>query len=276
MTRTPEIKLAALQTVRAPSGEIRYRATGGGTPVLLLHAFPLSSAQWQPQLASPPDGIRLIAPDLRGFRGPDADVVPPPASPLTLTDYAADVVALMDALDIDAAGVCGLSMGGYVAFAMLRIAPRRISRLILANTRATADTAAARESRDAAIALARRDGASAIADEMLPKLLGETTRRDAPAVVATVRALIEANDAGAIVAALEALKIRPDSTALLGEITCETTIVHGAEDTIIPIADAEAMHAGIDGSRLVILPRAGHLSNLEAPDAFTRCLGTPR
>lgn len=260
-------------SVRARDRQIQYRAAGSGTPVVLLHAFPLSSAQWQPQLASPPDGMRLIAPDLRGFRGPGVATAPVAAHALTMADHAADVLALMDALDVAEAGVCGVSMGGYVAFAMLRIAPQRISRLIMANTRAIADTAAAREARDHAIALARREGAAAIAREMLPKLLGDTTRREAPDVVATVRALIEANDAAAIVAALEALKARPDSTPLLGHIQCETTIVHGAEDVIVSLSDAEAMHAGIRGSRLVVLPGTGHLSNLEAPAAFTRCLG---
>ncbi len=274
MTRTKEIKSETQTTVVA--GELAsYRTAGAGAPMVLLHAFPLSSGQWRPQLAAPPAGVRLLAPDFRGFRGPDGkaaagDTVP---AAMTVADYAADILALMDVLEIPSAGVCGVSMGGYVALGMLRLAPRRITRLILANTRATSDTPAAREARDKAIALVRGEGVPAIGREMLPKLLGETTRRDHPGIVHEVRGLIEANSPDAVVAALEALKSRPDSRVLLGDIACETTIVHGAEDTIIPAAEAEAMHAAISGSRLVVIPGAGHLSNLEAPAIFTALLG---
>ena len=229
--------------------------------MVLIHAFPLSADQWRPVLATPPEGVRLIAPNLRGFRGLDEAGSGTTAveESLTMADYAGDVLALMDRLEIRDATVCGVSMGGYVAFAMMRLAAERVSGLVLAHTRASADTPASREGRDRMIALARAEGPPAIAREMVPKLLGATTLRERPDVVATTRALIEANTTEAIVAALGALKTRPDSTPLLPTIQCPTTIVHGEEDTIVPLADAETMHHGIAGSRLIVVPQAGHI-----------------
>jgi pimeloyl-ACP methyl ester carboxylesterase len=247
----------------------RYYDVGRGRPIVLIHAFPLSADQWRPLLDAPPEGVRLIAPHLRGFRGlAEAGVewsgrsLDRPALAVTMADYAADVLSLMDHLEIPDATVCGVSMGGYVAFAILRQAPERVSALMLAHTRATADTPASRDGRDRMTALARAEGPVAIAREMVPKLLGATTQREQPDEVARVRALIEANTTEAIVAALGALKTRPDSTPLLASIRCPTTIVHGDEDTIIPLADAEAMHHGIQGSQLIRVPRAGHLEGV--------------
>jgi len=238
----------------------RYYDTGRGRPTVLIHAFPLSADQWRPVLEAPPDGVRLIAPNLRGFRGlAEAPRAKADEESLTMADYASDVLELMDRLEIRDATVCGVSMGGYVAFAMMRLAAERVSGLVLAHTRASADTPASREGRDRMIALARAEGPPAIAREMVPKLLGATTLRERPDVVATTRALIEANTTEAIVAALGALKTRPDSTPLLPTIQCPTTIVHGEEDTIVPLADAETMHHGIAGSRLIVVPQAGHI-----------------
>lgn len=259
---------------------VRYYDAGHGRPIVLIHAFPLSADQWRPVVDAPPPGVRLIAPHLRGFRSPEdkrsgrsssfALRAPEDESDrtnlgsITMADYATDVLGLMDRLDVQDATVCGVSMGGYVAFAMLRQAPERVSALILAHTRATADTPASREGRDRMIALAQREGPPAIANEMIPKLLGATTQRERPDEVARVRALIEANTTEAIVAALGALKTRPDSTPLLASIRCPTTIVHGDEDVIIPLADAEAMHHGIAGSRLIRVPNAGHLEGVRS------------
>lgn len=250
---------------------VGYYDAGQGRPIVLIHAFPLSADQWRPMLDAPPAGVRLVAPHLRGFRGLEDKLDRPDPGSLTMADYAADVLALMDRLDVRDATVCGVSMGGYVAFAMLRQAPERVSALILAHTRATADTPAAREGRDRTIALAQREGPRAIADEMIPKLLGATTQRERPDEVARIRALIEANTTEAIVAALGALKTRPDSTPLLASIRCPTTIVHGDEDTIVPLADAEAMHHGIAGSRLIRVPKAGHLEGSDLLSTVPGC-----
>lgn len=250
---------------------VRYLEAGQGRPVVLLHAFPLSADQWLPQLMRPPAGARLIAPDLRGFRGAgpafEADL-----DGVTIDDYARDVIELMAHLDIRDATIAGLSMGGYVALALFRLASALMSGLLLADTRATADTAEGKAARDRMQALVAREGAPGVAHEMLPKLLGETTRREQPDLADAVRHLIETNEAGAVAAAIGAMRDRPDSSSLLPAIACPVTIVCGEEDLLTPMADSEFMHGAISGSRLMRLPRAGHLSNLEAPQAFTDAL----
>lgn len=251
------------------SGEDSTRAA---STLVLLHAFPLCADQWLPQLQKAPPQWRVIAPDLRGFRSPGATVEEARLDGMTVDRYAADVLALMDHLEIRRAVVGGLSMGGYVAFGMVRQAPARVAGLVLANTRASADTAEARANRDRQIDLVRREGPDAVARALLPKLLGETTWRDQPDLAEAVGRMIRANTSEAIAAALGALRDRPDSTPLLGSIGCPTLVIAGDEDAIIPRAEAEAMHAAIPGSRLVVLPRVGHLGNLEDPPAFSQVL----
>ena len=260
-----------------PDRSVRYLespADSGAarSTLVLLHAFPLCADQWLPQLARTPPGWRIVAPDLRGFRSAESTVAEPVQAAMTIDRYAADVLALMDHLEIASACVGGLSMGGYVAFAMVRQAKARVAGLILANTRASADSPDARGNRDRMIELARREGPEAIARAMLPKLLGEATRREQPDLAQAIGQMIRANTSEAIAAALTALRDRPDSSPLLSSIDCPTLIVAGEEDALIPRADADAMHAGINGSRLVMLPRAGHLGNLEDPRGFNEAL----
>jgi 3-oxoadipate enol-lactonase len=163
-------------------------------------------------------------------------------------------------------------MGGYVAFAMQRLAPDRVIGLVLSNTRAGADSPDARAGRDRMIDLVRRDGQDGVAREMVPRLLGETTRRHQPDLADAVRRLILVNSVEAITTALGALKTRPDSTPGLGAIACPALVITGDEDAIIPVGDAEAMHRGIPNASLVVLPRIGHLSNLEDPGAWSRAV----
>jgi pimeloyl-ACP methyl ester carboxylesterase len=247
---------------------MRYLEAGHGRPAILLHSFPLSADQWRPQLGDVPSGWRFIAPDLPGF-GPAADSG---EEALTIDSHAVHVLALMDQLGIETAAIAGVSMGGYVAFALLRQAAPRVTTLLLADTRASADTDEARAGRDRMMAMIERDGVEALSREMLPKLLGATTHRDRPEVVAEVRRLIIANRADGVRAAVQAMRDRPDSTPLLGAVRCPTLILCGEEDTLTPPSASEAMHGAIPGSRLVILPGAGHLSNLEAPDDFSGAL----
>jgi 3-oxoadipate enol-lactonase len=247
---------------------VRYLEAGSGRPVIWLHAFPLSAEQWLPQFAKVPPGWRFIAPDLRGFRGAGAvfeDVVP---GGVTMDDYAADVSALMAHLEIDRAVVAGSSMGGYVAFALMRRAAARVSGLVLIGTRAGADTGEGRAGRDRMLDLLRREGVAAIARDMAPKLVGETTRREQPDLVDAISRMIQANSAEAIAAAIGALRDRPDSRPLLPAIDVATLIVAGSEDALSPRAEADAMHAAIPGSSLAILPGVGHLPNVEGTGVF--------
>ena len=222
---------------------------------------------WEGQLALADTGWHVIVPHLRGF---DAGAGDPPAA--SVDDYAGDVIDLLDALHIKQAVVGGLSMGGYVAFAMLRYAARYVQGLILADTRAQADTPEGVEGRKKTLRLVQEKGPSAVVDQLLPKLLGETTQRTKPAVVEAVRALALSSSTEAIAGAVRALMTRPDSTPLLETIHVPTLIVVGEEDTLTPPTASEEMHRGIAGSELVRIPQAGHLSNLEQPELFTAAL----
>jgi len=202
----------------------------------------------------------VIAPDLRGLgasaRGSGAT---------SLDQHADDMAALLDHLAIENATVAGLSMGGYISFALWRRHRERVAALILADTRAGADSEEGRQGREKNARLAEEQGPSAIADQMLPKLLSP----NAPAALRDqVRAIIESNDRAGIAAALRAMAARPDSTPLLATIDVPTLVIVGAEDALTPPSEAEAMFNAIPGCRLAEIPGAGHLSNVEAPEAF--------
>jgi pimeloyl-ACP methyl ester carboxylesterase len=253
-------------------GPVRYLESGAGKAVILLHAFPLSADQWLPQLHRVPPGWRAAAPDLRGFRGVNASFVAHVHDELTMDDYAADVLSFMTHLEIERAVIAGVSMGGYVAMALLRRAPARVAGVVLANTRAAPDSTEGLAARDRMIALAQREGPSGVAAEMLPKLLGGTSREEQPDLLDVVRRMIEANSTEGLVAAVRAMKRRPDSSSLLGAIDCPVLVVGGEEDSLIPRAEVESLAENIRGARLAIVPRAGHLTNLESPVAFNEAL----
>jgi len=222
---------------------------------------------WERQLSLSDAGWRVLIPQLRGFDGGTTD--PPAAS---MDDYAGDVIDLLDSLHIDEAVIGGLSMGGYIAFAILRHAARYVHGLILADTKSQADSPEAVEGRKRLLQLVTDKGPPAVADEMVPKLLGAATRDKRPEVVEHVRQLVLSNSTEAIGGAIRALMSRPDSTPLLPTIHLPTLIVVGAEDTLTPPANAEQMHRAISGSELVLIPGAGHLANLEAPESFDAAL----
>lgn len=246
----------------------RYLEAGSGWPLVLLHAFPLTADLWRPQLERVTRGWRFLAPDLRGF-GPG---VPPLTA--SMDEMAADVEVFLDALEIEKALIGGLSMGGYVTMALYRRAPSRFTGMVLANTRAGADSPEGRAARDKMAALVRAEGPRAVADQMIPKLLGVTSQRARPGLTPLVRRLIESNSADGIAAAIEGLRDRPDSMATLQRAAVPALVITGEEDAIIPVSESEAMARAIARSHLVVLPSAGHLSSLEVPDDFSEALGT--
>ena len=240
---------------------VRYLEVGNGWPVVLLHAFPMTADLWRAQLEHAPDGWRFIAPDVTVQPGAES-----------IDQMAADVLQLADQIEIERAVIGGISMGGYVTLAAYRRAPERFSGMVLANTRATADTPEVRQGRDRLIALARDGGASAIAAEMLPKLVGATSVRERPDVLDRVRAIAESNSGETLAGALAAMKARPDASDILERISCATLVIAADEDVVTPPAEVERMQQRIPRSRLVVLRGAGHLSNLDAPDDFSRAL----
>jgi pimeloyl-ACP methyl ester carboxylesterase len=163
-------------------------------------------------------------------------------------------------------------MGGYIAFAIYRHAPRYFQGLVLADTRSQADTPDGIAGRQRMLQLLEQKGPSGVADDMLPKLLGETARRTRPDLVERVRALALSSPASAIAGAIRALMTRPDSTPLLQTLHMPALVIVGAEDTLTPPSAAQELQRGIAGSELVEIPGAGHLSNLEQPDLFHAAL----
>ena len=234
--------------------------------VVLLHAFPLNSTLWRPQIERAPTGWRFVAPDLPGF---GASVLPAARS---MEAMAREVLNVLDEQGIERAVIGGASMGGYVTFALYRLAPERFAGMLLADTRATADNDQQKDARRRMIEMVRDKGPVAVADEMMPKLLGATSHRERPDVVSSVRGMIEGSSRDAIAGAVEAMMNRPDSRPLLPNIAVPTLVVCGAEDLLTPPADSEALRDAIAGSRLVVIPKAGHLSSLEAPEKFSLVL----
>lgn len=241
-----------------------------GKPVstlLFLHAFPLSADMWEPQIPALPPGWRLIAPDYRGFGQSSVS-----DGTQTLDDYAGDVVDLLDALHIHEAVVAGCSMGGYVAFALLRSAPQYVSGLMLIDTRAQADTEEGKAGRRRMLEMIDRAGTEGVAQEMCPKLLGASTRRNRPDLVNLVEQLIMGNPPQALKAAVAAMMARPDSTDLLKGLHLPAAVVAGAEDALIPLAAVHDLRRALAGSTLDIIREAGHLPSLEQPAAFNAVL----
>lgn len=250
--------------INANNLALDYSDNGGGIPLLLIHGYPLSRALWEPQVTGLADAARVLALDLRGHGS--SDPVPGPYSISVLAD---DCRGFLDALGITRPVVLGgLSMGGYVVFEFYRKYPQRIAGLILAATRAGADSPEAKASRDKAATTARDKGVSAIVETMLPKMLSPKSYQTRPELVTRVRKMMTSTSFAGVVGDLAAMRDRTDSTALLAQIDKPTLILHGADDQLIPPAEAQVMSAAIPSARLHILPDAGHLLNLEQPEAF--------
>lgn len=244
--------------------ELAYRESGSGRPLVLLHAFPLSSTMWLEQRDGLATACQVITPDQRGFGGSPLGDGPP-----SLDTAADDVAELLDRLELEQVVLGGLSMGGYVAMALLRRHPERVAALILADTKAIADPDAARANRERIAAAVEGDESSTVlVDEVLPTLLGATTASSRPLVSGRVRGLVQAAPAAAVAWAERAMAARPDSFEALRAFDRPALVVVGQEDLLSPPADAEAMAAALPRGRLVVIPEAGHLTAVETPEAF--------
>jgi 3-oxoadipate enol-lactonase len=236
-------------------------------PLLLIHGFPLDRTLWAGQVRSLAEVARVIAPDLRGFGESGM-----PSGAVSMDTYADDLRGLLDALGIQSAVITGLSMGGYIALAFHRRNPAHVRGLILADTKAGPDSPEGKKGRDDSIVLARAQGSGAIGEKMLPKMLTPKTIMEREDVATAVRTMMARQPVAGVVAALEAMRDRPDSTQTLREIKAPTLVVTGAEDMLIPASEAEAMSEAIQGARFASIPGAAHLSNLDQPDAFNEAV----
>ena len=242
--------------------EIAFDDIGSGLPVAFLHAFPLNRTMWDPQVSALVADCRCIPIDMRGF-GESAVI-----GPYSIDRFADDVVGVLDTLHIERAVIVGLSMGGYVAFALWRRHRSRVRAFVLANTRATADSIDMIERRRSMIDAAEDHGSAAVANMQIAGLIGKTTRDKRPDTYDAMHRMMSQAPTDGVIGALEALIERPDSTPTLASIDVPTMVVAGDEDVITPPRDARALQSAIAGSRLEVLQQAGHLSNVERPAAF--------
>ena len=258
-----------MRQYRTSGGPMAHGESGSGPedPLVLLHAFPLNGRMWTPQVRLLGGERRVITRDYPGFGRS-----PRPCAQPDVRHYAEGVRELLDSLHLERVVLGGLSMGGYVAFACMRLFPERISALVLANTRPAPDPEEAKETRRELARRVTEEGVEILPDLQMERLLSRATLSGKPEVVEDVRGMILESSPDGVVAALGALRDRPDSRDLLGEIEVPTLVLGGEEDEISSSEVMGEMAEKIPGSFYVTLPKAGHLSNLEAPEEFNAAL----
>ena len=246
-----------------PGGlELSYDDVGSGVPLLFIHGWPHNRTLWAAQLSALPTRARCIAPDLRGFG--DSTVL----TPYSIDQYADDLSELLGLLGVERAVVCGLSMGGYVALALVHRHRLLVRGLILASTRATADTEEMREKRMRLIAFVQEHGVEALASRQLKSMVGGTTFSNRPDVLEALRQLMASAPRAGVIGGLEAMANRIDATNQLPGIDMPCLVVSGSEDTFTPPAEMQAMASAIPRSRREVIQDAGHLCSYERPAAF--------
>lgn len=246
---------------------LAYESSGQGIPLVLIHAFPLSSHMWNSLIKDLEKRIKVIVPDLPGFG------LSPSQSKPSIPEMAQEVARLLDSLKInEPVMIAGLSMGGYVTFEFLRQFPGRVRGIGLFSTRPGADTPEAREKRLKTVQKIKDSGLEPFAKTLLPNLVGKTTMESHLALVDEIKRMIPVNDSKGVISALLAMADRRDSSDILPSIKCPTLIIAGKEDTFIPFSESETMHNKISNSELHIIEKAGHLVNLEQPSEFQKIL----
>ena len=251
-----------------PNGiELAHDEMGSGVPLLFVHGWPHNRALWSAQLRGLSALARCIAPDLRGFGASSV------MGPYTIDQYADDLAALLASRHVERAVVCGLSMGGYVALAMLRRHRQLLRGLILTSTRATADSSEARAKRLSMITFVEEHGVEALAANQLKAMVGDTTFTSRPDLLESLRRHMAVAPRDGVVGALHAMAERADATALLATIDIPTLVVSGAEDTITPPVELRALAHAIPGATLQTIEGAGHLCAYERPAAFNHLVG---
>lgn len=245
--------------------ELHFAEQGDGPLAILIHGYPLDHTLWLDQLAALSDIRRVVAVDLPGY-GMSERVT---GAPLTMEFLAEDVAGLIEALEYEQADIVGLSMGGYVALALWEMYPRAIRTLVLANTRAGADSEEGRAGREAQAQSVVSEGREPLAAKLTGALLGPGHDLTA---AARLRTMVEGTPVETIVGSLRGMAARPDRTELLGTISVPTLVLSGEEDGLIPPLDSHEMASAVPGSAFLVVPGAGHLTPIERPDAFSEAL----
>lgn len=244
-----------------------YRAEGDGVPIVLLHGFPLDHRMWDDVARLLPPGHPVHAVDLAGTPGHATDLPEP-----SLEASADQVAEVLRGVGVTSAVIAGLSMGGYVALALLQRHPELVAGLALVDTKSTADAPEARANRLRIAAEAESTGSVDPVRPMATSLLGETTRTARPEVADQVAAWIDQQEPAGIAWSQRAMAARPDRSDVLRAFTGPVVVVVGDEDTVTPVAAAEHLVSTAEGARLVVVPQSGHLSSVEQPAAVAEAI----
>lgn len=247
---------------------ISYEDHGEGSiPIIFIHGFPFSREMWRPQVDFFKKAHRVIAYDIRGYGASTAGNAKP-----TIDLYADDLIDFMDALNIHKSVVCGLSMGGYIVLNAIYRYPERFSAIVLSDTQCIADTAEAKEKRYKSMTQIKENGLDDFASSFVKNVFSEASQEKKGNVVEEIRNTILSTSPETISATLLALAEREEMCATLPNITVPTLVVCGKEDKVTPIKQAEFLVTNISSAGIKIIEGAGHLSNLEQPDAFNKGL----
>lgn len=250
-----------MEKVNIGGNELAYERRGQGTPLVLLHGFPLDHHLWDEVVPLLEDSFDILLPDLRGFG--DSTIVD---SPRGIEDYAADVAGLLDQLGIEKAAIVGHSMGGYVALAFARLYPDRVRGLGLVSSQVLADAPERKEGRYKSAADVEANGIGSVVEAMTPKFTSDARLQ------AYARAVMERQQPAAYSAALKAMAERADSTALLSSFDFPVVLIHGDSDSLIPIDRAREVKEALPRAHLVEIPNAGHMPMMEAVEKTAEVL----
>lgn len=246
--------------------KLAFEEHGEGKPIVLLHAFPLSRKMWKPQIETLVEAnCRVILPDFFGF-----GETPLGSDTSTMEDLANGVAELLDSLEIEKAIIGGLSMGGYVTLNLYRLHPKLFSGMILADTSSLADTEEKREGRFKLIEETEAKGMSAVIEGMLPKLTSDYTKENNPQLIKHLEAEFLQTDPKGATAALRGMAQRKDHTEMLEKITVPTLLIFGKEDKVTNLEGAEILNSRIPDSKLAVIDKIGHYSNLEDSENFNK------
>jgi pimeloyl-ACP methyl ester carboxylesterase len=257
-----------MKFVKINGVQVAYAEAGTGLPVVFVHGFPLSHRLWKPQLAGLQDMGRMIALDLPGHGESESRT-----GAYLMDQVAGDVNALLDALEINTPVVlCGLSLGGYMLGQFCAHYGSRLAGLIFAATRASGDSPETKLNRDRLVGIAQSGGVNALVETLLPKFMAPDTYLARPELVEELRSIMQTASLDGAVGDLLGMKARPDTFDLIAQIRLPTLVIHGTEDQLIPLSEAQRLCETIPGSCLITIPGAGHLPNLEQPELFNQAV----
>ena len=258
-----------MQRLQISGVDLAVEIQGQGQPLIFVHGFPLDHTMWEAQIAEFSRDYHVLAPDLRGFGASDTG-----SGIATMERFADDLAELADCLSLTARGIvlCGLSMGGYIAFQFLRKYAALLRGLVLCNTRATADSDEVRENRYRLATKVRQEGPEAVVHQMLPKLVSDETRRERPECLDRLETMMRGASREGIAAAALGMAERPDSSALLSSLPCPALVIAGEFDALSPSSEMQAMANAIPGVRFEVIPGAGHMTPMEKPREFNAIL----